>query len=207
MRGRAGAQLAPSCRGRQQRGGVDHRRGGRHPLRVREAPPGLDGEGDEEDPDAQDYESILDIASAYFPGPMLKWHYRSRDERLIAFSNRQFYGRELITFPAPRQDGAVTGISLVHVPNGVYGRGGSRTNTVEARRVAELVGEHCMTCPNQSLGVITMSVEQRDAVEEALRRLRKERPEIVLPAMEEFFVKNLETVQGDERDVIILDIG
>lgn len=164
-------------------------------------------EGDEEEPDAQDYESILDIASTYFPGPMLKWHYRSRDERLIAFSNEHFYGRELVTFPSPRLDGVDTGISFVYVPDGVYGRGGSRTNVVEARRVAELVLEHCRTRPDLSLGVITMSIEQRDAVEEALRRLMREHPELVLPRKEEFFIKNLETVQGDERDVIILDIG
>lgn len=164
-------------------------------------------EGDEEESDAQDYESILDIASVYFPGPMLKWHYRSRDERLIAFSNEHFYGRELVTFPSPRLDGVDTGVSFVYVPDGVYGRGGSRTNVVEARRVAELVLEHCRTRPDLSLGVITMSIEQRDAVEEELRRLMREHPELVLPQKEEFFVKNLETVQGDERDVIILSIG
>jgi very-short-patch-repair endonuclease len=164
-------------------------------------------EGDDEESDAQDYESILDIASAYFPGPMLKWHYRSRDERLITFSNEHFYGRELVTFPSPRPDGVDTGVSFVYVPEGVYGRGGSRTNVVEARRVAELVLEHCRTRPDLSLGVITMSIEQRDAVEEALRRLMREHPELVLARKEEFFVKNLETVQGDERDVIILDIG
>ncbi|WP_324667957.1 DUF3320 domain-containing protein [Geochorda subterranea] len=164
-------------------------------------------EGEEEEPDAQDYESILDIASVYFPGPMLKWHYRSRDERLIAFSNRYFYGRQLITFPAPGTDGVETGVSFVHVPDGVFGKGGSRTNRVEAERVAQLVLEHCRRTSGLSLGVITMSIEQRDAVEEALRRLLRAHPEVKLPDKEEFFVKNLETVQGDERDVIILSVG
>ncbi len=164
-----------------------------------------EGEGDE--PDAQDYESILDIASVYFPGPMLKWHYRSRDERLIAFSNKHFYGRQLITFPAPGTGRIETGISLVHVPDGVFGKGGSRTNRAEAERVAQLVLEHCRTRSGLSLGVITMSIEQRDAVEEAVRRLLRAHPEVRLPDEEEFFVKNLETVQGDERDVIILGVG
>ncbi len=164
-------------------------------------------EGEEDDQDAQDYESILDIASVYFPGPMLKWHYRSRDERLIAFSNRHFYGGVLITFPAPSTDRVQTGLSFIHVPDGVFGRGGSRTNPVEAERVAELVLEHSRTSRELSLGVITMSIEQRDAVEEALRRLLRAHPEVKLPDKEEFFVKNLETVQGDERDVIILSVG
>lgn len=164
-------------------------------------------EGEEEDPDAQDYESILDIASVYFPGPMLKWHYRSRDERLIAFSNKSFYNGQLITFPAPGTDGVDTGISFVHVPNGSFGRGGSRTNPIEAEQVARLVLEHGLASRDLSLGVITMSIEQRDAVERAVRRLLRDHPEVKLPDKEEFFVKNLETVQGDERDVIILTVG
>lgn len=164
-------------------------------------------EAEDGEPDAQDYESILDIASAYFPGPMLKWHYRSRDERLIAFSNEHFYGRELITFPSPRIGGRETGVTFVYVPDGVYGRGGSRTNMVEARRVAELVLEHCRARPDLSLGVITMNTEQREAVEQVVRRLMREHPEVSSPQTEEFFIKNLETVQGDERDVIVLGIG
>ncbi len=162
-------------------------------------------EGEEDEPDAQDYESILDIASVYFPGPMLRWHYRSRDERLIAFSNRYVYDRKLITFPAPGTDGVETGVAFVHVPDGVFGKGGSRTNRAEAERVAQLVLEHFRTSTALSLGVITMSIEQRDAVEEALRRLLRAHPEVKLP--DHFFVKNLETVQGDERDVIILGVG
>ena len=164
-------------------------------------------EGEEEEEDAQDYESILDIASVYFPGPMLRWHYRSRDERLIAFSNRNFYGGQLVTFPAPGMGTDETGVSFVYVADGAFGRGGSRVNRVEAERVAELVLDHCRTAPHLSLGVITMSIEQRDAVEEAIRRLLRAHPEVELPNREEFFVKNLETVQGDERDVIILSIG
>lgn len=163
----------------------------------------------EEAEDALDYESILDIAGACFPGPMLRWHYRSRDERLIAFSSRRFYEGKLITFPAPSTNDTETGVSFVYVPEGVYGRGGSRTNVAEARRIASLIVEHFRTQPHRSLGVIAMSIEQRDAIEEALRRLRREHPEIVIPEneVEPFFVKNLETVQGDERDVIIFGVG
>ena len=166
-------------------------------------------ESQEEEAEALDYESILDIAGACFPAPMLRWHYRSRDERLIAFSNRRFYEGKLITFPAPAVDSMETGVSFVYISEGVYGRGGSRTNVAEARRVAELVLEHFRTQPYRSLGVIAMSIEQRDAIEEALRRLRREHPEVVFPQndAEPFFVKNLETVQGDERDVVILSVG
>ncbi|MBO8142685.1 MAG: ATP-binding protein [Firmicutes bacterium] len=163
-------------------------------------------DGDDET-DATDFESILDIAETYFPGPMLRWHYRSRDERLIAFSNQYFYRNQLITFPCPRRDNSETGVQYVHVSNGVYGRGASRTNPTEARRVAELALDHCLRHPELSLGIVTMNSEQRDAVEEAFRRLLREHPDVSLPTQEGLFIKNLETVQGDERDVVILSVG
>ncbi len=166
-------------------------------------------ETEDDEVEALSFESILDLASVPFPGPMLRWHYRSRDERLIAFSNRYFYDRKLVTFPNPSTDGGQSGVRYVLVPDGVYGRGGSKTNPTEARRVAELVLEHFRTHPDRSLGVIAMSIQQRDAIEDQIRRLRREYPEILLPEneTEPFFVKNLETVQGDERDVIILSVG
>lgn len=169
------------------------------------------GDGEEEPAasEATAFESVLGLASASFPGPMLRWHYRSRDERLIAFSNRRFYDGRLVTFPSPEAAGGGTGVSFVHVPEGSFARGGSRRNAEEARRVAELVLEQARREPDRTLGVIAMSIEQRDAIEEALRRARREVPELRLPERpgEPFFVKNLETVQGDERDAIILSVG
>lgn len=164
---------------------------------------------EEEEESARDFESILDIAGAYFPGPMLKWHYRSRDERLIAFSNQKFYQGNLVTFPAPGKGKTETGVSFIFIPEGLFERGGSRTNVAEARKAAELVLAHFRNQPHKSLGVISMSIEQRDAIEEALNRLLEENPDIVIPENEKepFFIKNLETVQGDERDVIIFSIG
>ncbi|MGQ9592005.1 MAG: DUF4011 domain-containing protein, partial [Planctomycetota bacterium] len=174
---------------------------------------GDEGRGEEaEEPAASEataFESVLGLASASFPGPMLRWHYRSRDERLIAFSNRRFYGGRLVTFPSPEADGGGAGVSFVHVPEGAFARGGSRRNAEEARRVAALVLEQARREPDRTLGVIAMSIEQRDAIEEVLRRAGRERPELSFPERpgEPFFVKNLETVQGDERDVIILSVG
>jgi len=164
---------------------------------------------EEEEEGARDYESILDIAGACFPGPMLQWHYRSRDERLIAFSNKKFYNGKLVTFPAPGIGGAETGVFFAYIPDGIYGRGGSRVNKVEAYKVAELILDHFRTQPWKTLGVIAMSIEQRDAIEEALEDLEQKFPDVNIPQneAEPFFIKNLETVQGDERDVIILSVG
>jgi len=164
---------------------------------------------EEEEETARDFESILDIAGAYFPGPMLKWHYRSRDERLIAFSNQKFYQGRLVTFPAPGKGDWETGISFIYLPEGIYDRGGSRINSIEARGTAELVLEHFRTSPEKSLGVIAMSIEQRDAIEEALNQILENNSGAYIPENEKepFFIKNLETVQGDERDVIILSVG
>lgn len=170
---------------------------------------GLEEEAEEE-PGAGD-ESILDAASAAgLPSRLLRWHYRSRDEALITFSNSHFYDAQLATFPsAAAAEGR--GISLEHVPAGVYERQTSRANPAEARRVAELVVAHWRTRPAQSLGVVTFSESQQLAVLHELERrcaadaalaelLDEQRPEAL-------FVKNLEHVQGDERDVMIISVG
>lgn len=164
---------------------------------------------EENEETARDFDSILDIAGANFPGPMLQWHYRSRDERLIAFSNQKFYQGKLVTFPSPRKGDRETGISFIYLQDGFYDRGGSRINNTEAQKTAEMVLEHFRTNPEKSLGVIAMSLEQRDVIEEALNRLLERNPEVSIPenSKEPFFIKNLETVQGDERDVIILSVG
>lgn len=171
-----------------------------------------DGDGDdiEEFADANAFESVLDEA-AFLPSQRLLWHYRSRDERLIAFSNAKIYGHELVTFPSPNEGTRDCGVEYIYVPNGVFDRGGSRANSVEAERVAELVFDHFTRNPTRSLGVIAFSSSQEAAIETAIRRRRKNDSSFEAFFDEErdeaFFVKNLENVQGDERDTIIFSIG
>ena len=173
-----------------------------------------DDESEEESFDDGIYESILDACAPHLPNYLLSWHYRSRDEALIAFSNRHFYEDKLITFPnAQRAASAGRGVRFVQA-DGVYIRGKSRaarTNPREAERVAELVFEHIERAPDASLGVIALNAQQARAIENAVERIRELRPAreafFVRAGDEKFFVKALENVQGDERDAIILSIG
>ncbi len=170
---------------------------------------------DPDETDADDdlpLESILDECSALpmFTQCHLRWHYRSRHERLIAFSNRAFYEGRLITFPSPTTEDR--SVHYEYVQDGVYDRGGSRTNRAEARRVAELVVQHFEQYgTSRSLGVIAMSIAQERAIDEEIQRLRLANPHLepcfAEDTTEPFFVKNLENVQGDERDHIILSVG
>jgi very-short-patch-repair endonuclease len=159
------------------------------------------------------FESILNsFDSSGFPSKMLNWHYRSKDETLIAYSNYHFYDNRLYTFPNVASDDTATGLKFVFVPDGVYKRGvGARHNLVEARKVAELVYEHLTNTPSLSLGIVAFSMSQRRAIEVELDNLRKNHPEINSlfsnDTDEPIFIKNLENVQGDERDVIILSVG
>lgn len=172
--------------------------------------------GDEPADEAADeageiFESILDAASAAgLPTRQLNWHYRSRDEALITFSNRQFYAAQLATFP-PAAAAPGRGVRLEYVPTGVYDRQSSRTNSVEARRVADLVIEQWRAAPERSLGVVTFSQAQQLAVLHELER-RRAADEALAALFDEshpeaLFVKNLENVQGDERDVMIISVG
>ena len=179
---------------------------------------GDDGRDDDWDEDGDalqlaHFESILDVSASVLPSASLRWHYRSKDERLIAFSNRMFYAANpLMTFPNPDDDGKA-GISFEYVPDGVFGRGTTRTNPAEARRVVDLIVQHFDRHGwERSLGVITLSLPQRDAVDLELHRRLQERPDLLSlveteTGAEPFFVKNLENVQGDERDSIILSLG
>ena len=151
-------------------------------------------------------ESVLDEAAAYLPSCMLLWHYRSRDESLIAFSNREIYGNKLITFPGcGRQPDR--GIEYVLVKNGIYR---DRSNVAEADRCVELIREHILLHPERSLGVVAFSEKQQSVIENAVGRFRLQHPEYEDFFDEEreepFFVKNLENVQGDERDTILFSI-
>lgn len=172
-------------------------------------------EYDEENEEANDvFESLLDEASL-LPEKTLLWHYRSRHEHLIAFSNAEIYQNRLVTFPSWMADMPDIGVEYVHVPDGVYDRGGRKGNVNEAQKIAEMVFEHFEACRqgrfNRSLGVIAFGVVQQQAIEAALRRMRTERPEYeeyFNEGLEEpFFIKSLENVQGDERDTIIFSIG
>lgn len=162
----------------------------------------------------EDLPSVLEECQA---GPLprlpLRWHYRSLDESLIAFSNEHFYDGGLVTFPHPARDADDLGLSFVHVEDGVYegGAGASRTNPIEAQAVAQRVLELLATRPQESVGVVTFSTPQRDAVLDALDALRERQPRheprFAPDAAEPVFVKNLESVQGDERDVILFSVG
>jgi hypothetical protein len=162
-----------------------------------------------------DLQSVLDEAEAgALPEIPLRWHYRSRDESLIAFSNEHFYENGLVTFPHAARDADDLGMSFVHVEDGVYhpGRGlHGGTNPREAEVVAAKVLEILDARPDDSVGVVTFSTAQRDAVLDALEVLRRadDRHEARFAddADEVVFVKNLEAVQGDERDVILFSVG
>jgi len=174
------------------------------------------------DPDANTYdeesdaaeevmESVLDAAEAILPAETLRWHYRSRHEHLIAFSNHHIYSNKLVTFPAPVLESPTLGVHLIHVPNGLYDRGRSGTNRIEAARVAARVIEHLQATPERSLGVVAFSISQADAITDALDLQRAAHPELehhfAGDRLDAAFVKNLESVQGDERDVMIFSVG
>jgi hypothetical protein len=164
------------------------------------------------DEDFEVFDSILDECLGIgLPVKTLKWHYRSRHEDLIAFSNHFFYDDSLITFPAATAKDDNLGVKLVYVPDGVYDRGGKRNNLNEAEKVADLVFEQFNNFPKKTLGVVTFSIAQMEAVEDAIDRRLKDHPEFEQffkeDRLEGFFVKNLENVQGDERDVIFFSVG
>ena len=170
-------------------------------------------DNEEDDGTEASFESILNaFDSCGFPSKMLNWHYRSKDESLIVYSNYHFYENRLYTFPNSDTNNSSTGLKFIHVDDGVYKKGvGARHNLKEARAVADLVGEHLITTPELSLGIVTFSVSQRKAIEFEIDNLRKEHPELnalfSYDTDEPIFIKNLENVQGDERDVIILCVG
>lgn len=160
-----------------------------------------------------DVESILDMMLAKgAPEKMLRWHYRSRHHSLIAVSNHQFYDSKLFVFPSPGGQSDSMGLKHHLLADTTYDRGGTRTNQGEAEQIALAVLEHARTRPHLSLGVVAFSTAQRDAIMFALERLRRAQPDVEpffhhTESGEEFFIKNLENVQGDERDVIFISIG
>jgi len=156
------------------------------------------------------FESILDALGSVLSFRQLTWHYRSRDERLIAFSNAHIYDQTLVTFP-----GADGGSVLTYVPAPWRPGAGTNSPGPEVDAVVDLILRHARERPGESLGVITMGIKHRDRIEERLRDRLRQDPELAAELAgffderrdERFFVKNLERVQGDERDAIILSIG
>jgi very-short-patch-repair endonuclease len=169
------------------------------------------GQDTGEDNVTADIQSILELCKArQMPERMLRWHYRSQHQSLIAASNHLFYHDKLVVFPSPERQGEL-GLVYHHLPATYYERGTTRTNPLEAQAVAEAVLHHARTTPHRTLGVVAFSTAQRQAIQDALEKLRRLHPETEAffssHSHEPFFVKNLENVQGDERDVILISIG
>jgi very-short-patch-repair endonuclease len=174
-----------------------------------------DDEDDEDDDGAANVgsiESILGLCvSKGLPQRMLRWHYRSRHQSLIAVSNSQFYDNRLFIVPSPYTRQAGMGLRFHHLPHATFDRGNTATNVEEAKEVAKAIIQHAREHADLSLGVATFSSKQRGAVWDELERLRRLNPDtegfFTSHPAEPFFVKNLENVQGDERDVILISVG
>jgi very-short-patch-repair endonuclease len=173
--------------------------------------------GDDGQPLVEDSESILEeFMGAGVPMSRLKWHYRSAHESLISFSNVQFYESDLYTFPSVETGNETYGLQFEYLPDGVYE--GKGLNAVEARRVAdeivrfakEQLERRALSEPTQSLGVGTFNMRQQLAILDELEQRRRADPSIEpffdRGTVEPFFVKNLENIQGDERDVIFISV-
>ncbi|MCB0747243.1 MAG: DUF3320 domain-containing protein, partial [Ignavibacteriae bacterium] len=169
-------------------------------------------DNDEDESVTSDLESILSLFAAQnAPNRMLKWHYRSKHDSLIAVSNYEFYDNKLLVFPSPESSHLGKGLIFNHLPNTAYDRGKTTSNPKEAKEVAKAVLEHAKKNPNLTLGVAAFSTAQRDAIYYQLEFLRKQDTSCEFffnsHQHEPFFIKNLENVQGDERDVIFISIG
>lgn len=168
---------------------------------------------DDQDTDVKDFQSVLELAKACgaFANLGLRWHYRSKHEDLIAFSNYKFYEGKLVTYPSSHSEGDDVGVAFYNA-HGTYRRGAGADNPGEARKVAERVIEHFTTRPNLTLGIVTFSVAQADAVIDAIDSARESRRDLDRhfdkeDRLDGFFVRSLESVQGDERDVVIFSVG
>ncbi|MDD6034122.1 MAG: DUF3320 domain-containing protein [Oscillospiraceae bacterium] len=165
---------------------------------------------DEENPESEDLESILDDCLALsMPQTHLLWHYRSRHESLIAFSNNRFYENRLYTFPSAAD--RESRVSLVQV-DGFFDRGRTRQNRAEAEAVVRELQRRCRDSRlrGQSVGVVTFNLPQQNLIDDLLTEVCRTDPALEAWAYERedpLFIKNLENVQGDERDVILFSVG
>ena len=172
-------------------------------------------EKEDEEPDEYDtegIESILELSKTSFESKMLKWHYRSKHDSLIAFSNMEFYNNNLNVFPSTIKDSHELGIQFEYDPTSVYDRGKSRRNIKEAKNIIDYAMKVFRKYGDKkTVGVGTFSTAQRDAIEDQLEIKLKDNPEM-FPFFDQdkkdgFFIKNLENIQGDERDIILISIG
>ncbi len=166
-----------------------------------------DEQANEDESILDDVDSVLDeFVSIGFPKQSLLWHYRSQHESLIEFSNRHFY-KNLLTFPAPHNGDENLGLQFNFVGGKYTGQG---VNPIEAKAVADAVCEHIKNYPDLSLGVGTFNMNQQQLILDELEQRRRENPELEFffskKGEDQFFVKNLENIQGDERDVIFISI-
>lgn len=166
-----------------------------------------DEQTNEEDDILDDVDSVLDeFVSIGFPKQSLLWHYRSQHESLIEFSNRHFY-KNLLTFPAPHNGNDELGLQFNFIKGNYKGQG---VNPIEARAVADAVCEHIKKYPNLSLGVGTFNMNQQQLILDELEQRRRNDASLEFffakKGEDQFFVKNLENIQGDERDVIIISV-
>lgn len=173
----------------------------------------FDADGEDDDGDGVGYgviaESVLEVAEGRLPTEMLRWHYRSDHESLIAFSNARFYDGRLLLFPSRHRRSDRYGVKFHHVTEGQFQ---SRRNRPEAEHIADAAVAHLRSHPGRSLGVVAMNIEQRDLIQQIIDRKMQDDPALLIRAedyeqrAEPFFVKNLENVQGDERDVIFISM-
>jgi very-short-patch-repair endonuclease len=193
-----------------------------------------DVEIDDNENITNDIESILSMFRARgVQECYLNWHYRSQDPSLIAVSNTEFYNNQLLIFPSPQHSmpkvseltttatslnldldlNYIRGLSLQYMPHAIYDKGNTKTNIEEAKAVAQAVLMHAIHNFHLSLGVIAFSIAQRDLIQLELEILRQNNAKLNLflnnthTDSNAFFIKNLENVQGDERDVIFVSIG
>lgn len=165
---------------------------------------------DEENSEKEDLESLLDDCLAIsMPQQYLKWHYRSRHESLIAYSNMKYYDNKLLTFPS--HNDLISKVSIVH-PEGHYDKGRTKQNKAEARAVVDEIIRRMSdeTLRNDSIGVVTFSSVQQNLIDDMLCEEWANHPELEeldRKSQEPVFIKNLENVQGDERDVILFSVG
>ncbi|PHQ63433.1 MAG: DNA helicase [Sphingobium sp.] len=178
----------------------------------------LDGDDEDETQDLlggaaslSSSESILTLCEARgLPARMLQWHYRSRDPSLMRVSNAEFYKSELVLPPSPLEKDPNYGLVFTRV-DGAYDRGGRRDNRIESEAIVRRVAEHAQDTPDLSLGIVTFSHAQKNTINELLELAR--RSDSALDGFlregraEDLFVKNIENVQGDERDVILISVG
>jgi len=169
------------------------------------------GEGTNEAAEVTDMESLLNLCRASLPVRVLTWHYRSRHDSLMALSNRLFYDDRLMVCPSPCPPPENMGLQLRYVRSAVYERGITGSNPKEAKMIARAVWHHYIDTPDRSLGIATFNINQQKAITSEVEKMFKRHPDARANMMrhvdEPFMIRNLENIQGDERDVMYVSIG